>query len=186
MIHRFFDLLYGAEPAEFESAFGLEESVRRLSAATKRSVFSALTHQAAVGTVSESRVSLQRVIPFVGNSFKPFFIGAFDVRNGRTVLSGRFTMLWWVKAFMTFWLGFCLLWTFLAIPALLQRDANAWWFPFAGIGMFTAGVIFVWLCKRLSRNDVPWLSKRIREALSSVQEPPNSRLQGDAPQAARA
>jgi len=47
-----------------------------------------------------------------------------------------------------------------------------------------AGVVaFVALCKRLSRNDVAWLSKVIEDALSK--EPPNSRLQSDAPHAAR-
>ena len=184
MIHQLLDLLYGAVPADFESAFGLEESVRRLSAATERSVFGALTHQAAVGRVSEARVSLQRVNPFVRNSFKPFYIGEFREINGRLVLSGRFTMLWWVKAFMTFWFGFCLLWTALAILPLLARDPHTWWFPFAGVGMFAVGVAFVALCKRLARNDVPWLSKVIQDALSK--QPPNSRFQGDAPQAARA
>ena len=184
MIRRLFDLLYGATPADFESAFGLEESVRRLAAASKRSVFRAFIHQAAVGCVSKDRVSLQRVIPFVGNSFKPFYIGEFREIGGRVVLSGRFTMLWWVKASMTYWFGFCLLWTALAILPLLVRDAHAWWFPFAGLSMFSAGVAFVAFCKWLSRNDVAWLSRVIQDALSK--EPPNSRFQGDAPQAARA
>lgn len=183
-MRRLFDLLYGAIPADFESTFGLEESVERLLAATGRSVFGALTHQAAVGHVSKDRVSLQRVIPFVGNSFKPFYVGEFREIDGRVVLTGRFTMLWWVKAFMTFWFGFCALWTVLAIAPLLMRDATAWWFPFVGAGMFVVGVAFVAFCKRLSRNDIPWLSKVIQDALSK--EPPNNRFQRDAPQAARA
>jgi hypothetical protein len=184
MIRWFIDLLYGGVPAEFESAFGLDESVRRLLAATGRSVFSAFTHQAAVGTVREDRVSLQRVIPFVGNSFKPFFVGKFLSLNGRIVLSGQFTMLWGVKAFMTFWFGFCLLWTVLAILPLLARDPRTWWFPLAGLGMFAAGTAFLCFCKWISRKDIPWLSAVIQNALSK--EPPNNRLQGDAPQAARA
>jgi hypothetical protein len=171
MMKRVFDLLYGAVPAEFESAFDLDESVKRLSGATKRSVFDSLTNQAAIGTVSKDRVSLRRVIPLVGNSFKPFYIGEFRENNGRVVLTGRFTMFWWVKAFMTFWFGFCALWTAIAIVPLLTRDANAWWFPFAGAGMFAAGVAFVALCKRLAINDIPWLSKVIQDAISK--ESPN-------------
>jgi hypothetical protein len=183
MMRRLFDQLYGSV-ADFESAVGLEESVKRLSAATERSVLGAWTHQAAIGRVSTNRVSLQRVIPFVGNSFKPCYIGKFRQINGRVVLTGRFTMLWWVKAFMTFWFGFCILWTALAMLPLLARDPHTWWFPFAGAGMLAAVVAFVALCKRLSRNDVPWLSKVIEDALSK--EPPNSRFQSDAPHAARA
>src|ERR1700722_19610501 len=96
-------LLYEAQPAEFRSAYGLEESVERLRAATKRSVFSALAETTAVGKVSEQSVRLQRVIPMVGNSFKPFFLGRFEVSEGRVLLVGRFTMLPIVKVFMTFW-----------------------------------------------------------------------------------
>lgn len=178
MNRRFFDVLYGSTPAEFESAFDLSESIRRLSAATGRSVF--VAREAAVGTVSESRVSLQRVIPLVGNSFKPRFVGAFRVQNGRTVLAGKFTILRSVKAFMSIWFGFILVWTVLSFPALLQRDANAWWFPFAGVGMLIAGGVFVWFCKRLSRNDVAWLSSVIANALSSGPKPPNTSLDTDA------
>src|SRR5437016_13971963 len=106
MIGWFLDLIYGSYRAEFESDFDLCESIQRLSAATSRSVFSAWTHQAAVGKVSESRVSLQRVIPFFGNAGKPFFVGEFVVRNGRTILSGRFTLHWSAKVFMSGWFGF--------------------------------------------------------------------------------
>src|SRR3984893_14268492 len=101
-------LLYESTPAEFRSAFELEGSVERLRAATKRSVFSSLGETGAVGKVSEEEVRLQRVIPMVGNSFKPFFIGRFEVRDGVTVLTGRFGLLTIVKVFMTFWLGMAL------------------------------------------------------------------------------
>jgi hypothetical protein len=60
-------LLYDSTPAEFRSAYRVAESVERLSAATKRSVFSALEETTAVGKVSVVR--LQRVIPMMGNSF---------------------------------------------------------------------------------------------------------------------
>lgn len=109
MIRWLFDLLYGAVPADFDSAFGIEESVKRLSAATKRSVFAGLTQQVAAGRESKDRVSLQRVIPFVGNSFKPFFIGQFSEINGGVVLKGRFTLHWGTKLFQSLWFGMCLL-----------------------------------------------------------------------------
>jgi hypothetical protein len=95
----------GSPPVEFASSFGLSESVERLKAATRRSVFSVLARQEAVGTVTESRVSLQRVIPMMGNSFKPFYRGRFIEVDGNVILTGRFTMHWLVKVFMTFWFG---------------------------------------------------------------------------------
>lgn len=48
MIQSVRQFLYGSTPAEFKSAFSLEESVERLRAATKRSSFSALAQSAAV------------------------------------------------------------------------------------------------------------------------------------------
>jgi hypothetical protein len=158
-------LLYESTPAEFRSAFGIEESVERLRAATKRSVFSALSQTAAVGKVSEKSVRLQRVIPMVGNSFKPFFLGRFESREGKVLLVGRFTILPIIKVFMTFWFGmvtlgsvgllFGLTSTILA-PAVLG--------PFVMLG---AGVAMVAFGKWLARNDVAWLSEAIENALES-------------------
>jgi hypothetical protein len=75
MIRVILDFLYGSTPATFESRYSLGESVERLRGSTKRSALDALTNQEAVGRVSEHQVVLQRTIPFVGNSFKPFFVG---------------------------------------------------------------------------------------------------------------
>ncbi len=185
MIRGAWDLVYGATPAEFESSYGLEESVQRLAAATGRSVFSALTRQRAVGTVKPSRVSLQRVIPMFGNSFKPFFIGEFQERNGRVVLTGRFTMIWPVKTFMSVWFGFLLVWTALPGASIVtQGQTDVVWFPLSGLGMIGAGIALVWIGKWFARNDAAWLSNVIQEALSK--EPPNNRVQGDVRQGARA
>ncbi len=160
-----FDFLYGAVPARFESAFGLEDSVRRLSDATGRWVFSALLRQKAVGRVTATRVILQRVIPFVGNSFKPFFVGSFRVEGTGIVLTGKFTMHWIVKVFFSVWFGFCAL----SIPLMFLQTAmrgGSWWEPFFGLGMFLAGLGFVGLGKWFARNDVAWLSDVIRKALA--------------------
>jgi hypothetical protein len=167
LVSSFFDLLYGAVPAQFESSFGLEESVRRLSMATSRSIFATLHRQATVGTVTASCVSLQRVIPFVGNSFKPFFIGRFIADGTRVLLTGGFTMHWSVKAFHAVFFGFLAFWTILAlIFTVILRDPLTWWFPFAGVGMFLIGIGLVKLGKWFARNDIAWLSGVIRDALS--------------------
>jgi hypothetical protein len=158
-------LLYESTPAEFRSDFGLDESVERLRAATKRSVFSALSETAAVGKVSGESVRLQRAIPMVGNSFKPFFLGRFESREGKVVLAGRFTMLPIVKVVMTVWVGFVALTSVaflfgvnstIRTPAVLA--------PFAMIGVWVAMLAFG---KWLARNDVAWLSKVIGDALES-------------------
>jgi hypothetical protein len=162
-------LLYESTPIEFSSAFGLEESVERLRTATKRSVFSALSETAAVGKVSEKSVRLQRVIPMVGNSFKPFFLGWFQSSEGKVLLVGRFTMLPIVKVFMTFWFGTVALASVGLVFGLNSTmPVPAVFGPFVMVG---GGVAMVAFGKWLARNDVVWLSRLIEGALKSPGAP---------------
>jgi hypothetical protein len=159
--------LYGSMPAEFESRFGLEESVGRLAAATRRFALAAMK-PVAVGRVSSDGVSLRKAIPLVGNAFAPCFSGAFYERDdGRAVLVGRFAVHWSARAVVTLWLGACLLWTLVATLAVVAgRNPPAWWLPLAGIAMLAFGVGLVWFCTWLARGDAAWLSAAIRDALS--------------------
>jgi hypothetical protein len=161
-------LLYDSTAAEFRSAYGLAESVERLGASTKRSVFSALGETAAVGKVSEKVVRLQRVIPMVGNSFKPFFIGHFEVRGDGTVLIGKFTMLPLVKVFMSFWFG--MLGLFLGAELLggfKPQGPNATLFLLQPFLMIGGGVALVAAGKWFARNDSAWLSELFAAALGA-------------------
>jgi hypothetical protein len=169
MIRKLFGILYGSSPADFVSVFGVEESVARLANATKRSVFQAIAEQAAVGEVSRERVRLSRVRPFVGNSFRTFYVGEFVETDGRVRLQGRFTLSRGTKAFMTLWFGLVLVWTALALTyAILAEDAEAWLFPLAGVAMLAAGLGLLVLFKRLAGSDRPWLSNVIEGALSQA------------------
>jgi hypothetical protein len=182
MFQRITDLWWISTPAEFESSFGLAESVERLRAATRRSVFSALSRQEAVGTVTESRVSLQRVIPMVGNSFKPLYRGRFIDRNGKVILAGRFTMHWLVKVFMVFWFGVIACFTLLAtlIMVIHPQGAKVALLPLFGVGMIAAGAGVVLLGKWLARNDTAWLSDVIRSAICArvLDQPMHSECAG--------
>jgi hypothetical protein len=166
MILRIAKLWTDSTPVEFESSFGLSESIERLRAATRRSVFLALARQEAVGTVTETRASLQRAIPMVGNTFKPFYPGRFIDRNGKVILIGRFGMHWFAKAFMAFWFGgigiFALFSVFLTNN--LQQAALL---ILAGLGMMAFGTALVSIGKWFARNDAKWLSDVIRGALSA-------------------
>lgn len=171
MIRWFLDLLYGSVSAEWESVYPLEESVARLRAATLRSVFSALAEPAAVGTVTESRVKLQRVIPMVGNSFKPFFLGQFVKRGERVFLTGRFTMLLAAKIFMSLWFGFLALVSIAALVSMLAAPAER---PghislvLGPLAMIAFGLGMLRLAKWFCRNDVEWLTHVIRRAISAT------------------
>jgi hypothetical protein len=162
----FFDLLYGETPADFESAFDLHESIKRLSEVSQpTTLFGVVTRQAAVGEVTKRGVSLQMMIPFFRNSFKPFYVGQFQVIDGRVVLTGCFTMHWSVKAFMTMWFGFCALWIAGSVT-VAAVDPSAWLLPCAGMAMFVAGCAIVAFGKKLSAGDATWLTTLIQQALA--------------------
>lgn len=158
------DLWVGSDPVEFASSYDLVESVARLKAATKKWSLFNVSEQAAVGRVSEARVSLQRVIPMVGNSFKPVFVGRFEQVQGKVVLTGRFKLSWFVKLFMAYWFGFCALFVVLSLAAAIHKPAAAL-MSLAGVGMFALGLGMTRLFAWFSRNDPAWLSDVIRAAL---------------------
>jgi hypothetical protein len=165
MIRAVYSFFAGSEPVRFRSQYDLHESVERLRSITKGSVLGALSGEAAVGKVTEAEVSLQRVIPFVGNSFKPFFVGRFEAGASGIELVGRFTISRSTKIFSTIWLSFILLWTALATRAVIAKPSE-WYFPLFGVGMLAAGAVILAVCKWFSRNDVDWLSNAIQVALS--------------------
>jgi hypothetical protein len=168
MFRWFMRLLYDSTPTEFRSAYGLAESVERLSAATKRSVFSALGETTAVGKVSEKVVRLQRVIPMVGNSFKPFFIGHFEVHGEVTMLIGKFTMLPLVKVFMSFWFGMCCMFAgAVLLGGFKPQGLNATFFLLQPFLMIGGGIALVAAGKWFARNDAAWLSELIATALGA-------------------
>ena len=162
----------------FRSPLSIEESVSRLSAVVEPSMFGSLTRQCAVGTVRADRVSIQRAIPFVGNSWKPFFIGSFRQVSGETVLDGRFTMSPWVKGFMSVWFGFIGVWVVLAMIAMLRSPPVDWLFPMFGVALFCAGVAMVRVGKWFARNDVAWLSQLIQAALDAYAAQPRVTADG--------
>jgi hypothetical protein len=167
MVRWFFNLIYGGVPARFESPYSVRESVARLAQAVKPSIFHALTKQSAVGTVTEEKVSIQRVIPLVRNSWKPFFIGSFETLQDRAVLAGQFTFSPWVKVFMSVWFGFIAIWIALATAAVISHPAADFWFPLFGVALFGVGIVMVLVGKWFARNDIAWLSRVISEALGT-------------------
>jgi len=164
------DIWGGSEPVEFISAYGLAESVARLKAATKSWSLFRVAEQAAVGRVSETRVSLRRVVPMFANSFKPVFTGRFGQAHGQVVLTGRFGLSWFVKLFMAYWFGFCALFVLVSLPAAAQGSAAAFT-PLAGVGMFALGLGMTRLFAWFSRGDAAWLSEVIRTALHAPVSP---------------
>ncbi len=161
-------LLFEPTGAVFPSRYSVSESVTRL----QRSVrpwysFSGTLRECAVGSVTPERVRIARRRPFVRNDFRPYFAGQFVEENGQVTLVGSFGLSLGTKVFMSFWLGFCLLWTLVvALAEALQRALDV--LPFAGLGMLTFGVALLVFGRWLSREDISWLSDVVYEALGSA------------------
>lgn len=165
MVRWFIDLVDGAVPAQFESAYSISDSVTRLARVVKPSVLNAFAGQCAVGTVTDSKVSLQRVIPFFGNAWKPFFVGSFKLIDNRTVLEGRFTAASSTKIFMSAWFGGVALLTGVLTVGLFSGHTKVPWAPLFGVALFACGIALVYSGRWLSRNDIAWLSNVITRAL---------------------
>ncbi len=159
------------EIVEFASTFGMEESVARLKSATRQSMFGSLAKQEAVGTVKQNRVSLYRVIPMVQNSFKPVFRGRFVERDGKVILTGRFSMHLLVKIFMTIWFGGVIFGCLGAIATEIAKP-NPAQAPFQLIpfGMLAAAIAMIRVGKWFARNDEAWLSNVISRALGQTSD----------------
>ena len=167
MFRWFVQFLYGSTPVRFSSPYSALESKARLSAVVKPSIFHSFLGQCAVGIVTEERVRVQRVIPFVGNSFKPFFYGSISASATGSVLEGVFKFSLFTRIFMTFWFGFIAIWTLLATAIVLTKSPSEFWFPLSGVGMFAAGLGGVGLGKWFARNDIAWLTQIIVQALDA-------------------
>lgn len=167
MIRWFFQFLYGSIPVRFASPYSTHEAMARLSAVVKPSVLSSLSGQCAVGTVTENKVRIQRMIPFVGNSWKPFFYGSFSTAGDGTVLEGTFKFSTVTRVFMSIWFGFIACWTLLATATVLTKSPSDFWFPMFGVGMFAAGIGMVRAGKWFARKDVAWLTQLIVQALGT-------------------
>jgi len=165
MVRWFFQLLYGSIPARFVSDCSTPEAMARLSAVVKPSVLSSFAGECAVGTVTEKKVRIQRVIPLVGNAWKPFFYGSFSAAGSGTVLEGTFKFSLFTRAFMSFWFGVVAFWTLLTKVAVFANSPSALWFPLFGVGMFAVGIGMVRVGKWFARNDIAWLSRVIAQAL---------------------
>jgi hypothetical protein len=163
----FFDLIYGSTPVEFQSAFDIDESVEKLSAASK---WFTLNRQLAEGDVSEHDVSLRRPYDWgwdLRRGCEPWFKGEFQKVDGRTVLIGRFTSSFFMKLFCTVWFGaFFLGIGFFTLALLRTGDVDLWWVPLLGIVIIALVLANLLLRIRYARHDIPWLRKLIQDALS--------------------
>jgi hypothetical protein len=160
------NLFYGKVPIQFVSQYSVEESVARLSAVVKPSILCAVMEQCAVGSVTQKEVCIQRVIPFIRNSWKPYFYGSFMMVGDAVILKGVFSYSKSMQVVMTLWFGFLILWILTASITALSKSPSDFLPMQFGFVMLLFGITIVSLGKCFARNDIVWLSRVITKALS--------------------
>jgi hypothetical protein len=161
-----YELLYGATPAEFASAYPLAESVQRLSDAVYAPLFVIGGAPQVRGNASERYVSIHRVVPGARNSFRPVFTGAFHEHDGRVVLRGAYSLDDATKLFTTLWLGLCLA-MLVAMIAFVFREGALSFVPLVPLALLCFGVFLVWSGKEASRRDPERIAEVIVRALQA-------------------
>ncbi|MBU2862494.1 hypothetical protein KO489_01410 [Reinekea forsetii] len=160
------EFLYGTEKFEIEFQVPIDIAIDRLKGHVDSSYFSSVGKERMVGFVSPKGVKIQRVMPSIQNSFKPFLVGSFSSYENTSTLSGVFRFHRFVQVFMTFWLFFVGLATLVMTLIAILNPRESWFLPFIGFLMLGLGVGIIKLGKWFSRNDMSWFKKTISKVVN--------------------
>lgn len=161
------------ERVGFASRHSVPQAVERLRAAVKPTALHTPFREAVVGRVSDTYVRLRRYRPLMRNGFAPVFSGAFETRDGRTRLEGRFGLHPMMRVWVTLWYGLLAVMLAVYTTAALQggplRDTALFATMLAVLAVFPA--VMTRVGRWLGRRDVDYISDVIRRAL---EPPPDS------------
>jgi hypothetical protein len=163
--------LYGKYRIDYKSRYPISESVKRLKAVVRSGWNPFPLREGVCGKVSEDRVRLYRVIPFVNNSFIPIFTGSFKRADGSVVLSGSFSMHPFVKIFMTVWFTGVISGSVLMAIQVFRGVGTGKAFAVTPallipMVMVLFGILLVKVGKWFSRNDIAYISRVVDDALN--------------------
>lgn len=162
-IGRLRNLFFDSREAEFVVALPHAQAVTRLHDAVRGPW--AILHAGVVGWVGERRVSLRRNIPLVANSFAPQFVGRFERRAAGCVLTGHFRLPLVTRIFAVYVLLLCALFIAVGIVQAVQKPAEAWWLPLAGLGTMAFLIAMTAFGRWLARNDEAVITEAVERAL---------------------
>ncbi len=168
---KIFQSLFGRETARFRSQYQPAEAALRLQSVVKRLPFFIRfsEEETLVGRVAVENVVVYRQRPLQRNSFVPLFRGTFQVQNGITTLDGYFTIHWFPKVFMVFWLVMAFSFSVTAWAMMVKQ--NVQWvaavpFIIGPIAMAVVGLLIAHVGIRWAHNDREYISEVIENAIS--------------------
>ncbi|WP_093283306.1 hypothetical protein [Verrucomicrobium sp. GAS474] len=184
LIRAFLEWAYSDRFVTFQSAYSLDESVRRLQDRVKPEGLSSLFKEGIIGWVKPRTVRLRRRIPPFPDNSITIFVGRFEKDETGVFLKGRFTTFLLIRLFGTLWLSFAALWTLLAVlvASKMHRDlaptSQVIVPPLMGVFMCLIGTLFFRFGWKASQKEILKLSSPIQEALSG---PSSRRIDATAP-----
>lgn len=145
-----------------ESARSIPDAVARLAQQCR-----SFASERLVGSVERGNVRLVRQAKGVTNSFKPVFRGDFRQRGDKTVLVGEFGMAASTQAFLVFWYGMVGAGIIACLAGLLvQGRREAWGGLAMCVCLLAACVTLVRFAKRISADDIAWMTSVLKETLA--------------------
>jgi hypothetical protein len=155
--------IFGSKKVVFNSIYSPEEAVQRLRGNIEASLWDSWDKTAVVGKIKDNKVRLIWHRKYIRNSFQPFFTGYLRVKNGTTILEGKFSLHWIIKIFLVIWFGGIFAAGFLALYAGITegrlRQLSPFFISVIGIGL--AGVAIVFFGNWIARDSVDKISEVI-------------------------
>ena len=160
---KFNPFIFGGEKVTFNSAYSPEESEQRLKMNTEGSLYDSWDKTAVISKIKDNKIRLFWHRKYIGNSFHPIFYGTLTVKDNKTVLEGKYTLHWFVKIFLTIWLGGILATGFLALYAGITEGRLKQLSPFfiSVLGIGLAGLALVLFGNWVARDSVDKINEVI-------------------------
>jgi hypothetical protein len=164
--------VYSCHHVEFPSDYSLDASVLRLTAQSQSKIRLIPQTNQPAGHVSSDTVFLYRPSsPWAQNSFRPVFYGRFQTKGDSTTLVGTFSHSNTAKSIVTFAYvlsatisGTCLLLLSLGSPGNSPLRLMGGIIVACGTAFLFAGMVA--FGEWLASDDIEWLSRHIRQALT--------------------
>jgi len=106
------------------------------------------------GKVDNRKLSIYKRSDFLGNAFKPVFVGKLFEQDGKTRLVGSFRMFWLGRLASSVWfLSVGFIFTVILISELISKDPEIWNTTLVGILFVSGALLIIRLGMWLSRKD---------------------------------
>jgi hypothetical protein len=158
--------LFFRKPATFNYYGSIDNGIKLLSNAVRRTPFQTLLTESLVGKVTKSKVQIYRYRPLFHNSFVPVFYGRFKSENGKSILKGEFLLHRSTRAFIFAWvIGILIFWGCFIFETYISKKFVYEPLPFnlIPLGMVAFALFLLHIGWFIGKYDIPYIERKIQE-----------------------